>query len=118
MMPLHYMRHAHCLFARELGRWQASLQLLQGSGTTDTAVAQLAARRSHNPKVGSSILSCRIHVRLSAQRPIAHPSLGWGHRSRAESAKKAAMRSASQMHPRHGVSARCARSRASAAPRR
>jgi hypothetical protein len=24
------------------------------------AVAQLAARRSHNPKVGSSILSCRI----------------------------------------------------------
>ena len=26
------------------------------------AVAQLAARRSHNPKVGSSILSCRMCV--------------------------------------------------------
>ena len=26
------------------------------------AVAQLAARRSHNPKVGSSILSCRMHL--------------------------------------------------------
>ena len=26
------------------------------------AVAQLAARRSHNPKVGSSILSCRTCV--------------------------------------------------------
>ena len=29
-------------------------------GTGNAAVAQLAARRSHNPKVGSSILSCRI----------------------------------------------------------
>ena len=32
------------------------------------AVAQLAARRSHNPKVGSSILSCRIHGAASVHR--------------------------------------------------
>jgi hypothetical protein len=31
-----------------------------GALPTHAAVAQLAARRSHNPKVGSSILSCRI----------------------------------------------------------
>ena len=30
--------------------------------TPQAAVAQLAARRSHNPKVGSSILSCRIFI--------------------------------------------------------
>ena len=45
---------------------------------TIAAVAQLAARRSHNPKVGSSILSCRI-VMPSTFRSEACPAapLGW-----------------------------------------
>ena len=60
MMPLHYMRHAQRLFARDMGSWPGSVQLLQLPGTIDAAVAQLAARRSHNPKVVSSILTCRI----------------------------------------------------------
>ena len=48
----------------------------RGRRDTMAAAVQLAARRSHNPKVGSSILSCRIQVRLSAQLPTTHPSLG------------------------------------------
>ena len=36
-------------------------------GAAQAAVAQLAARRSHNPKVGSSILSCRTSHLLQIQ---------------------------------------------------
>ena len=33
---------------------------------SEAAVAQLAARRSHNPKVVSSILTCRMQIRAGA----------------------------------------------------
>jgi hypothetical protein len=54
-----------CRFESCQGHFAQSA-ISQGGGNfsardqVQAAVAQLAARRSHNPKVGSSILSCRI----------------------------------------------------------
>ena len=48
--------------------WSASVKNLRSltnvpqMSTPGAAVAQLVARRSHNPKIVSSILTCRIHI--------------------------------------------------------
>ena len=65
---LHIQEPTHC---------NDTLEATKQSGTPVTttqshaAVAQLAARRSHNPKVGSSILSCRIS-RHTGKQTIPH----------------------------------------------
>ena len=54
-----WTRNTTSLLLRNLKGFQSSCSLHKNKYAT-AAVAQLAARRSHNPKVGSSILSCRI----------------------------------------------------------